>query len=1280
MRNFKRISVVIVLAIMLILSFAACDEVSGLVFDNIDINAVDKVNVPVGTYTIEYNINDINKYAEQLGVVVAISVVDNDDNAVTLEGNSFTVEADKVYTVTITVTSSDGETKTKSFTITAVTSEEDAGVVLSVPANVAVNDGVVSFDAVGNATSYVVKIGDDEYPAITNSLDISTYIEAEGSYSISVKAVGDGELFLNSAYSEAITVNVEGSGTIIVKYPVTLDYEVDEMVISVNENTSLLRPSNTILPAREGYEFDDWYADAEYTVLFDFATLITQATTIYGKWNEVAVATYTVTFNGNGGTLVSGDEVQTVNQGEAAVAPVYTFGEYDFLGWDVNFSNVTSDLIVKALWDNQEPTKSLEDIWSTQKDLFFSVWGYHLEIDPTNIEVQVSDYGLNEVAIPNGYMFIDMILVVECLPQDLASVRDQLNDDFSDCFDYEYMIVEGTNLVALDYLHFPLFLLEEVVIVDYNFYSQDMATLIRYASDDSDVIIANSVVIIGDYAFSGNTSINTVVMGDSVEYIGEYSFANCLNLLSINISDSVTYIADDAFDACYDLTDINVSSGNSYYNSINGVLYNKDVTELYLYPYGKTDTEFIMPNTVEIIGYGAFETSKLESVTLSSSLQAIPENAFYYCFELTSIVIPDSVTYIADFAFSGCTKLESVTMSNSLTTMGGYAFIGCSSLLSIILPISLMEMGTSAFYGCDDLTVYCEAIYKPSDWSEWWNANDPEPIDVVWGYGLDEVEYSFETNGGTEIDPISIVVLTNIPETTNAPLYFGGWYDNEDCLGDKISLPYYSDEDITLYVKWLTEPLQDGTSTDTPYIAEIDVVYDVTITESGQMVYYSFTSSVDEKYIFKSYGSLDTHITIYNEGYSLYFNDDNVAEQDVNFMLICDLDAGETYSIVLQTMMYSIGEFTFDIKVYEEPAEPTELDLLWDEKSQLFFDIMAGYASDGSGLNFEDNIKLTSNGDYGIRQLVYEDGFTMLIAVECADSDDVISTLKDINREYGADAFQQVSDTNILASTSFFNIDFILSVPITEDNGVFYADLGLVEVLFRYNSTNSSFVIPDTVYAIFHDAFSNNEYITSVTGGNNLQLILDRAFLGCINLVSIDLPDSLTTIGVSAFEDCRSLESISIPIGVKAIPARAFYTCLSLESVTMTNSVESIGDEAFKFCAFTSITLSANLKDIGDIAFWGTGLTSIFIPESVDYIGYSAFNQCYDLTTVIVNINTPIVYTEQNMWLFGSLDDVLVGEELVPRELVIKVPSGTVDNYKDATGWSYYADRIEVIS
>ena len=262
------------------------------------------------------------------------------------------------------------------------------------------------------------------------------------------------------------------------------------------------------------------------------------------------------------------------------------------------------------------------------------------------------------------------------------------NDNFNSITDYA--IKDGTRIIA-----------------DFAF---------EYCRSLTSVIIPDSVTSIGNYAFDGCTSLAGVTVGNGVTSIGAFAFYDCTSLENITIPSSVTSIGDLTFSGCASLLSIEVSNGNRNYSSTDGVLFNKDKSELIIYPAGKTDGEYEIPNSVTSVDSYAFDgCTSLTSIIIPNSVTSISLCAFRYCTSLTNVTIGNSVTSIEAMAFDYCKSLTSVTIPNSVTSIGGYAFEYCRSLTSVTIPNSVTSIGDYAFSGCTSL----KDVYYTGSQSDW---------------------------------------------------------------------------------------------------------------------------------------------------------------------------------------------------------------------------------------------------------------------------------------------------------------------------------------------------------------------------------------------------------------------------------------------------------------------------------------------------------------------------------------------------------------------------------
>ena len=146
-------------------------------------------------------------------------------------------------------------------------------------------------------------------------------------------------------------------------------------------------------------------------------------------------------------------------------------------------------------------------------------------------------------------------------------------------------------------------------------------------------------------------------------------------------------------------------------------------------------------------------------------------------------------------------------------------------------------------------------------------------------------------------------------------------------------------------------------------------------------------------------------------------------------------------------------------------------------------------------------------------------------------------------------------------------------------------------------------------------------FINTKINSNSIQIpntvtsIGSYAFANTLICGSLIIPNSVTEIKEGAFENCKKLSSLTLPSNLKRIESLVFKSCGFSGSLTIPNSVTEIGHHAFYDCNnFTQeLILSENLKTIGSYAFAGcSGFSegNLTIPNSVTVIGIGAFSDC----------------------------------------------------------------------
>ena len=179
------------------------------------------------------------------------------------------------------------------------------------------------------------------------------------------------------------------------------------------------------------------------------------------------------------------------------------------------------------------------------------------------------------------------------------------------------------------------------------------------------------------YPAAGKKIIN---IPNTVKEINEYAFYDCIYQEKLNIPSETVTIPYGIFKFRSGLSFIDVDVNSACFTSIDGVLYDKSVSELIACPRLK------------------------DEITILDGIQTISPFAFYSCQNLRVINMPNSITMLGEAGFWGCNSLTDINFSDNITFIDDNAFWECTSLTSMLLPKSIAGIGDNAFTGCTNLT------------------------------------------------------------------------------------------------------------------------------------------------------------------------------------------------------------------------------------------------------------------------------------------------------------------------------------------------------------------------------------------------------------------------------------------------------------------------------------------------------------------------------------------------------------------------------------------------
>ena len=201
--------------------------------------------------------------------------------------------------------------------------------------------------------------------------------------------------------------------------------------------------------------------------------------------------------------------------------------------------------------------------------------------------------------------------------------------------------------------------------------------------------IPNSIITIGDYAFYQCSGLTSLVIGNNVTNIGKEAFSGCTSIPSLHIPQSMNSIDESAFNDCTGLVSIVVDSENPKYDSRDdcNAIIETSTNKLII---GCRNT--VIPQSVT--DYGQYGLANCVKIILPEGIEEIP--SLYNCKALESITIPNSVKKINDYSFSGCSSLKNIIIEDGteeLTFETFYTYSGYQSKWYKDNPLDSVYLG-----------------------------------------------------------------------------------------------------------------------------------------------------------------------------------------------------------------------------------------------------------------------------------------------------------------------------------------------------------------------------------------------------------------------------------------------------------------------------------------------------------------------------------------------------------------------------------------------------------
>lgn len=776
----------------------------------------------------------------------------------------------------------------------------------------------------------------------------------------------------------------------------------------------------------------------------------------------------------------------------------------------------------------------------------------------------------------------------------------------------------------------------------------------------TDAKLPDGISEIGDEAFLGCESLQSVELPDSIDRIQQSTFRGCTALESLVISKNIVNIEKNAFYSCSRLSEINLPSklesiGNCAFGECSKL------------------TAVVIPDSVSNIGNGAFECcTSLENIVFPRETITIPSNVCCAT-AINRLYIPEGVQRIRYGAFSNCKNLEYVSIPDSVVSIEEEAFAYCDNLHSVLIPETVTSLGYASFgmiwrqvseagYESDyDETFTIEGI-KNSAAEEY--AND---------YGLRFFEV------GAEAVRISDCTISPIPDQS----YKGSPVIPAITIVDPYGRTLKQGVDFTVSC---SNNNQVGTAT--AFINGDGVRYKgqttkkFTITSKKDISEYSVSAIDVQTYtgeeIKPSVEVVDANNTLLVEGRDYEVSYSNNIEPSSHAKVIV---TGINNYCGQLTATFTI-ESNFRDKGYCGKDNVGDIEWVLSDNGTLTL------SGSGDMANYMNSSAPWQGYSYYIKKVVVGDGITTVGSFAFAYFNNLttVELGKDIT-DIGTCAFyydEQLTSIDIPASveniygSAFYSCRRLREVTLR--NGL--KTIG--EYAFEYCNSLTSIVFPNTVQTVGFEAFRYCSNLVSATLSDSMETIPDRLFSNCTLLSSIVIPDRVKTVGYYAFQYCSALSTVVLPDKLEHIGTQAFSQCRALKSVTIPRGVyfgeldnygnlvgyNNDSNSIFEGCTgLKSVTFEEGIQIVPPAMFIGCkNLSMVQLSKSLKAIMSQAFDDCESLKQIVIPEN--VIRLDYNC--LGYYHNTLSGKQEKVQGFTINGYAGSeAEWYAESNGFPF---------